>query len=154
VLWEALVGRKLFDGETDYETYCRLRDCMVQPLRPLRPDIPAAFAQIVHRALTAGIDGRFPSTREMARQIGTALKRVQLRKDLHSVLSRSVADARAAMSLGPPGEVSDVTPLAELVPDETPWLELPRFAEGAASQALERLRSLRHYLPFFGKKRG
>src|SRR5690349_21823053 len=85
VLWEALVGRKLFDGQTDYETYCRLRDCMVQPLRPLRPDIPPAFAQIVHRALTADIDNRFPSTREMARQIGTALKKVQLRKDLHSI---------------------------------------------------------------------
>ena len=28
---------KLFDGTTDYETYTRLRDCMVQPLRPLRP---------------------------------------------------------------------------------------------------------------------
>src|SRR6188768_715431 len=28
VLWEALVGRKLFDGQTDYETYTRLRDCI------------------------------------------------------------------------------------------------------------------------------
>jgi eukaryotic-like serine/threonine-protein kinase len=155
VLWEALVGRKLFDGETDYETYCRLRDCMVQPLRPLRPDVPQAFTQIVHRALTAGVDGRFPSTREMARQIGTALKKVQLRKDLHTVLSQSVTDARAAMGLGGrTGEISEATPLAELVPDETPRLEpLPWIADGAA-QAFERLRSLRHYLPFFGKKRG
>lgn len=155
VLWEALVGRKLFDGETDYETYCRLRDCMVQPLRPLRPDVPPAFTQIVHRALTAAVDGRFPSTREMARQIGTALKKVQLRKDLHTVLSTSVAEARAALGVvGRPTELSDATPVAELVPDETPRLEpLPWLADGAA-QAFERLRGLRHYLPFFGKKRG
>jgi len=156
VLWEALVGRKLFDGETDYETYCRLRDCMVQPLRPLRPDIPPAFAQIIHRALNPGIDGRFPSSREMARQIGTALKKVQLRRDLHSVLSRSVSEARAALGLG--GfirEISDVTPLAELMPDEAPRIEPAPRGEGAgaAAQAFERLRSLRHYLPFFGKKR-
>jgi eukaryotic-like serine/threonine-protein kinase len=154
VLWEALVGRKLFNGETDYETYCRLRDCMVQPLRPLRPDVPPAFTQIVHRALSAGVDGRFPSTREMARQIGTALKKVQLRKDLHTVLSKSVAEARAAMGMdGRAGEVSEATPLAEVAADETPRLEpLPWLADGAA-QAFERLRSLRHYLPFLGKKR-
>jgi serine/threonine-protein kinase len=154
VLWEALVGRKLFDGENDYETYCRLRDCMVQPLRPLRPDVPTAFTQIIQRALTQGADNRFPSTREMARQIGTALKKVQLRKDLHTVLAKSVTEARAAMGLGGrTGEISEATPLAEIMPDEMPPLEMPR-SESAAAQALERLRGLRHYLPFFGKKRG
>ena len=38
------------------------------------------------RAVAGDADSRFPSTREMARQIGTALKKVQLRKDLHTVL--------------------------------------------------------------------
>jgi serine/threonine protein kinase len=158
VLWEALVGRKLFDGETDYETYCRLRDCLVQPLRPLRSDVPAAFVQIIHRALSADIDDRFPSTREMARQIGTALKKVQLRKDLHTILAKSVGEAREVMGLGARGEVSEATPLAELLPpdDDTPGLEAKNEgeSEGVAAQALERLRSLRHYLPFFGRKRG
>jgi serine/threonine protein kinase len=155
VLWEALVGRKLFDGETDYEAYCRLRDCRVQPLRPLRPDVPPAFAQIIHRALSSDVDARFPSTREMARQIGTALKKVQLRKDLHTVLSRSVSEARGALGLGAmSGEISDATPLAELMPDEPRLEPVVRSGDGAAAQALERLRSLRHYLPFFGKKRG
>jgi eukaryotic-like serine/threonine-protein kinase len=156
VLWEALVGRKLFDGTTDYETYCRLRDCRVQPLRPLRPDVPAAFAQIIHRALTPDVDDRFPSTREMARQVGTALKKVQLRKDLHTVLSRSVIEARAVIGVGErPSEISEPTPLAEILPQDLPPLEAPvRPIEGTAAQALERLRSLRHYLPFFGKKRG
>jgi len=156
VLWEALVGRKLFDGGSDYETYCRLRDCRVQPLRPLRPDVPSAFAQIIHRALTAQVDDRFPSTREMARQIGTALKKVQLRKDLHTVLSKSVIAARDVMGLGDrPSESSEPTPIAEILPQDLPPLEEPaRPIEGTAAQALERLRSLRHYLPFFGKKRG
>lgn len=154
VLWEALVGRKLFDGETDYEAYCRLRDCLVQPLRPLRPDVPPAFAQIIHRALSAETSDRFPSTREMARQIGTALKKVQLRKDLHTVLARSVADARAALGMVPrTGEISDATPIAELAAGDTARLEAPRPDEGAAAQAFDRLRGLRHYLPFFGKKR-
>jgi serine/threonine protein kinase len=153
VLWEALVGRKLFDGENDYETYRRLRDCTVQPLRSFRTDVPPAFAQIIHRALAPGVDDRFPSTREMARQIGTALKKVQLRKDLHTVLSKTVTSARAEIGLGARAdEPSEATPLADVVPQDLPLFETSRV-EGAAERALERLRSLRHYLPFFGKKR-
>jgi serine/threonine protein kinase len=153
VLWEALVGRKLFDGETDYETYCRLRDCQVLPLRPLRPDVPPAFIQIIHRALSLEVDGRFPSTREMARQMGIALKKVQLRRDLHSVLAHSVADARAAMGLvSRSSEISDATPVAELAAEDAPPFEAAPPGEGAAAKALEHLRGLSHYLPFFGKK--
>jgi serine/threonine protein kinase len=154
VLWEALVGRKLFDGKTDYETYCRLRDCMTEPLRSHRPDVPPAFAQIIHRALTSEVDDRFPSAREMARQIGTALKKVQLRKDLHAILAKSVVEARAAGLGIRDGEVSEATPLAEILPEDLQPLEGASKVEGAAAQALERLRSLSHYLPFFGKKRG
>lgn len=160
VLWEALVGRKLFEGSTDYETYTRLRDCMVQPLRPLRPDVPAPFVQIIHRALMANIDQRFPSTREMARQIGTTLKKVQLRKDLHTVLAKSVAEARPGMGLGPrTGDPSSATPVAQIVADDTPRIELAPRVEtpplGVPQVGMaEKLRGLRHRLPFFGRKRG
>ena len=156
VLWESLVGRKLFEGATDYETYCRLRDCMVQPLRPLRPDVPQPFAQIIHRALSANIEQRFPSAREMARQIGTTLKKVQLRRDLHTVLSKSVAEARQGMGLGPrTGDPSSATPVAQIVGDDTPRIELaPKEPElSIGDQMMETLRGLRHRLPFFGKKR-
>ncbi|MBX3155601.1 MAG: serine/threonine protein kinase [Deltaproteobacteria bacterium] len=165
VLWEALVGRKLFDGATDYETYTRLRDCLVQPLRPLRGDVPAPFAQIIHRALSPVVENRFPSTREMARQIGTALKKVQLRRDLHTVLARSVVDARDALGIGPRiNEASEATPIAELLPgealpkpEEVVRLHAPAVAAaepaGWGTQAVNAVRGLRHYLPFFGKKR-
>jgi serine/threonine-protein kinase len=145
VLWEALVGRKLFDGATDYETYCRLRDCMVQPLRPLRPDVPQPFAQIIHRALSPTIEARFPSSREMARQIGTTLKKVQLRKDLHTVLSRSVAEARGALGLGAmTGDPSSATPVAELMGEDTARIETKP----------QEKRGLRHRLPAFLQRLG
>ena len=161
VLWEALVGRKLFEGQTDYETYTRLRDCMIQPLRPFRPDVPAPFVQIIQRALSSGIDQRFPSTREMARQIGTTLKKVQLRKDLHTVLAKSVSEARQGMGLGPrTGDPSSATPVAQIVADDTPRIELspkvatpPQGTQTVGAQAMEALRGLRHRLPFFGRKR-
>jgi len=159
VLWESLVGRKLFEGSTDYETYCRLRDCMVQPLRPLRPDVPSAFTQIIHRALSAHAETRFPSTREMARQIGTALKKVQLRKDLHTILARTVVEARQSLGIATlSNERSDATPIAELAGDVTPRIEIVPEKPGTPSTksqpVAEKLRGLRHYLPFFGRKRG
>jgi len=149
VLWESLVGRKLFDGSTDYETYCRLRECQVQPLRPLRPDVPQPFTQIIHRALSATPDTRFPTSREMARQIGTTLKKVQLRKDLHTILSKSVADARSALGLGGmTGDPSSVTPIAELRED-TPRLDSPAMIAKPAEK-----RGLRHRIPAFLQKLG
>jgi eukaryotic-like serine/threonine-protein kinase len=141
VLWETLVGKKLFDGTTDYETYQRLRDCQVPPLRPIRGDVPSQFAGIVHRALSPHIEQRFPSTREMARQIGTVMKKVTMRRDMHTVLSRSVAQARQAMGMGlRTGEVSPQTPIADFR-DFTP-------------APIEDRRGLLHRLPFFGRRRG
>ena len=159
VLWEALVGRKLFEGTTDYETYCRLRDCVVQPLRPLRPDVPPPFVAIIQRALTANVDQRFPSAREMARQIGTTLKKVQLRKDLHTVLARTVEQAREGMGLGPrTGDPSAATPIAQIIADDTPRIELApqqlAEREGTIGGAVGKVLGLRHRLPFFGRKRG
>ena len=153
VLWEALVGRKLFDGDTDYEVYTRLRDCIVPPLKPLRPDVPQPLVQIIMRALSAGVDTRFPSTREMARQIGTALKKVQLRKDLHTLLARSVADVRASKGGVVPVEASEATPIAQIQGEE-PSRTVAIAELSKPAPVADKPRGLRHYLPFFGKKRG
>src|SRR5690606_37380833 len=64
VLWEALVGRKLFAGQTDYDVYKKLRDGQVQPLRPLRRDTPRELTAVIHRALSPEASQRFPSARE------------------------------------------------------------------------------------------
>jgi hypothetical protein len=130
----------------------RQRECLVQPLRPLRPDIPPPLAQIIHRALSPSVDTRFPSAREMARQIGTALKKVTLRRDLHTVLARTVAESRTALGIGPrPEDPSQATPLA-MLPQEDTEHRAPIEEESWLDQAGNAVRGLRHYLPFFGKK--
>ncbi len=151
VLWESLVGRKLFDGATDYDTYVRLRDCVVQPLRPVRPDIPAPLIALIQRALAPTPGERFPNSREMARQLATALKKSTLRTDLHTILARSVVDARTAMGLGAKtGDPASGTPVADLVPDELtpPDLHLPT-APLDAPLGTTKPRGLRHRLPAF-----
>lgn len=153
VLWEALVGRKLFDGDTDYETYCRLRDCMVQPLRPLRPDVPQPFIQIIQRSLSQSAETRFPSAREMSRQIGAVLKKVQLRRELHTVLARTVAESRTALGLGPRlDDPSQATPIAVIEEENTARMTAVRGEGSWLDQTANAVRGLRHYLPFFGRK--
>ena len=140
LMWEALVGRKLFDGATDYDTYAKLRDALIQPLKPFRSDVPSRLVTLINRALSARDDKRFPSAREMARQLSTVLKKTKARKDLHALLATSVIEARQGMGLGRrTGEPTTETPIADLeIPDTIPAPE----AKG-----------LRHRIPFFGRKR-
>ncbi len=145
VMWETLVGRKLFDGQTDYEAYVRLRDCQVQPIKAYRPDVPADMVHLINRALSPKPEDRFPSAREFARQIGTVLKKVQLRRDLHAILAKSINDARASLGMAyRSDDISALTPVADLKPDPA----------AAAAPLGDRLRGLRHRLPtLFGRKK-
>jgi serine/threonine-protein kinase len=139
VMWESLVGRKLFDGANDFEIYKKVRDVVVQPLRPARSDVPAPLAALIHRALAPAPDQRFPSAREFARQLATVLKKSTLRKDLHHVLSKTVADARADLGMGHrTGDPQTTTPIADSR-DFTP--------------PVEERKGLWHRLPFLGKSR-
>jgi serine/threonine-protein kinase len=109
VLWEALVGRKLFDGQNDYEIYKKLRDGQVQPLRPLRRDIPRELAAVIHRALAADENKRFASAREMAAHLVEVLRSNRAPRDLHEALGESAAEARqgiARLGSARPAEVS------------------------------------------------
>jgi hypothetical protein len=74
-----------------------------------------------------------------------------------SLLARTVEEARAGMGLGPlTGDPSSATPVAQIVGDDTPRIELaPKVeAQSLANATLDKLRGLRHRLPFFGRRRG
>jgi serine/threonine-protein kinase len=115
VLWEALVGRKLFDGGNDFETFKKVREVRIQPLRPLRPDVPKELVAVIQRALAGEPGQRYPSAREMARELVHVLKAVKERKDFHVALGRTVVEARQAMGMGRrTGDPSTTTPVAEL----------------------------------------
>jgi serine/threonine-protein kinase len=174
VLWEALVGRKLFEGQTDYDVYKKLRDGQVQPLRPLRRDIPRELTAVVHRALSPNPSQRFASAREMAAQLSQVLRSHRAPKDLHHLLGRTAAEAREGLELGPrTGEVSNTTPVADLEIDRvdraereaeararkrelTPATSRPRLrrdtAEDVGPAPAEAKRGLLHKLPFFWKR--
>ena len=110
VLWEALVGRKLFEGSSDYDIYKKMRDGQVQPLRPLRRDIPRELAAVIHRALTTDPSKRFASARDMAAHLGEVLRENRQTKDLHGALGQSVKQAREGVKAR---EASETTPVTD-----------------------------------------
>jgi len=94
------------------------------------------------QALSARASDRYPSVREMARQLALVLKRSRGRQDLHSIVGREVIEVRAALDIGrKTQEPNHETPIQ----DADSALMSP--AEGTGER-----RGLLHWLPF-GRKR-
>jgi len=65
LLFEMLTGRRLFYGETDYQTVELVRQARVPSLPALNPEIPTELDDIVHRALARDPDHRYQHAYEM-----------------------------------------------------------------------------------------
>jgi len=143
VLWEALAGRKLFDGADEAAVFRKLTTAEVDPLDKERGDLPRKLVKIIHRALEADPAGRYPSARAMALALGQVLKSAQARGDLYQLLARTVVDARVALDMGRRtqapvvGEtvVEDESEVAIVLPLVSAW------------------RRLRSHIPFLGDGR-
>jgi eukaryotic-like serine/threonine-protein kinase len=158
VLWEALVGRKLFEGNNDFDVFTKLRNAQIQPLQPSRRDVPKDLAAVVNRALSPSEGERFASAREMGRQLSLVLRSARAPRDLYELLGRSVVEARSELGLGQrTGEASTTTPLADWDPEE-----MAAEAERQAAAVPKRPRTdpplqavkrgVLHRIPFFRKK--
>jgi eukaryotic-like serine/threonine-protein kinase len=132
VLWEALVGRRLFDDQDKRLAFQRLASADVPPLCELRPDVPAELQALVERAMSLPIEQRFPSTRAMAKQLGDVLKRSVTKEDLYATLARYVAEARNAMGTKRVGETPAEESISVL---ESGLVELVVDSELAANAA-------------------
>ena len=65
LLFEMLTGRRLFYGETDYQTVELVRQAQVPSLTALNPEIPLELDRIVHRALARDPAQRFQHAYEL-----------------------------------------------------------------------------------------
>lgn len=70
VFWEMLTGERLIDGDTDVDVVARLLKRDIQPPRRLVPDIPPQLDELVMRGLSAKVEDRFATAREMCVALG------------------------------------------------------------------------------------
>jgi len=59
ILWELFTGRRLFYGDTDYQTVEQVRQARVPSLQALNPEIAPELEQIVRKALAKDPDDRY-----------------------------------------------------------------------------------------------
>lgn len=145
VLWEALVGRRLFEGVNDFEVYRKVRDNQVQPLRPLRKDIPRSLVAVINRALAGRPEQRFSSARQMGKELTQVLRSSEAHRDLHGLLANSVADVRSSLAIGhQTREPASTTPVADYTESDAEMVFTKEVAEPK--------RGLLHRLPFFRKR--
>jgi serine/threonine-protein kinase len=101
VIWESLVGRRLFRGDSDLDTFNKIRQCEVPDLRELRPDLPEPLVQVIHKSLALQPDERFRSARDMARAMAAVLEGTGWRDDLRIELGGAVIQARSEAGITP-----------------------------------------------------
>lgn len=73
LLWEMLMGRRLFLGRTDYDTLRQVQAAQFTPVGRARRDVPPELDAIIAKALTRHPHDRYNDAREMAQALATFL---------------------------------------------------------------------------------
>jgi serine/threonine-protein kinase len=98
VLWEALAGRRLYEGEDDVQVVLAAREAEIPDLRDLRGDLPEDLVELLECALAEEPDFRFDSARQMLRAMTRVLHN-QSRPTDALELSQSVVETRRTLGL-------------------------------------------------------
>lgn len=132
VLWELLTGKRLFKGDTDYDTVMNVRDASIPPVSSVNPRVPREMDGILAKALHRDIHNRYQD----ASEFGSELMKMLFAKQM-LVTSYDIAGIIKMIVEAEPQEVSrEVDIIDRLIEDELMRLtsvedgETP-FGEGA-----------------------
>jgi serine/threonine protein kinase len=101
VLWEALAGRRLYEGITDVDVLLKARQVEIPSLARLRGDLPMDLVRVVERALATDPAARFASAKELLRALTRLLRGITQSTDSYA-LAASVVEARCILGQPPP----------------------------------------------------
>jgi eukaryotic-like serine/threonine-protein kinase len=87
LLYEMLTGKRLFYGETDYQTVELVRNAKVPPIKPQNPQVEPELEDVVRKALAKKKEDRFQSALDMQ----DALAQYSYSRGL-KVISRDIAE--------------------------------------------------------------
>lgn len=73
ILWEMLTGRRLFLGETDYDTVMQVSKAEIPPLADINPGVPAGLEAVVRRGLARDPAERYQTARDFGRDLTSFL---------------------------------------------------------------------------------
>lgn len=99
VLWEMLAGRRLFLGETDYQTVKLVQQANVPSIRALNQDVHQGLEEVLLKSLAQNPEERYQSAREFGDALAGYLFGHQLKVtsyDIANLVKAAVADDRDA----------------------------------------------------------
>ncbi|AKF10064.1 serine/threonine protein kinase [Sandaracinus amylolyticus] len=115
VLWEMLAGRRLFLGETDYQTVKLVQQANIPSLARLNPEVDADLETVLGKALARNKEERYQTAREMGDALSGYLFGKQLKVNSFDIatLVKGVIDAKKAAKTGGPREASIIDRLIQ-----------------------------------------
>jgi len=99
VLWELMAGRRLFLGETDYQTVKLVRHANIPRLSMLNRNVDDSFEEILYRALARDPQARYQSAREFGDALAGYLFSKGLKVTAYDIANLVMSNA----SKRPPG---------------------------------------------------
>jgi serine/threonine protein kinase len=76
ILWELLAGRRLFLGDTDFQTVKKVQQAVVPSISGLNPKVPPDLERIVGKALARDPNMRYRTARELGQDLSKFLFRL------------------------------------------------------------------------------
>ncbi|MBK8171585.1 MAG: serine/threonine protein kinase [Sandaracinaceae bacterium] len=97
VLWEMIAGKRLFLGETDYQTVKLVSDARIPSLRPMNSGVDADFEVVLHKCLARDPKDRYQSAAELGDALAGYLFSHQLKVTSYDIanLVNSVLSEKA-----------------------------------------------------------
>jgi serine/threonine protein kinase len=98
VLWEMIAGRRLFLGESDFETVKMVQQANVPSLQALNPEVDPAFEAVLSQALSRDPAQRFQSARDLGDALAGYLFSHQMKVtsyDIAALVGSAVSDKKA-----------------------------------------------------------
>ncbi|RMD97690.1 MAG: PEGA domain-containing protein [Deltaproteobacteria bacterium] len=144
VLYEALTGKRPFEGKTSLEILQAIRRAEVSPPSTIEPGLPPQIDEIVCRALARSPEDRYPDARTMALALQEVLNAEWEMLDPAAELSEYLKEhfPEGNTPTSPPSELAATVVGGEEVPLDTTQLECvppgeatetETFLEGASS---------------------
>jgi serine/threonine protein kinase len=114
LLWEAIAGRRLFLGESDYETVKRVQRAEVPSLRVTHPEIDEQLDALLQKSMAKDRDDRFQTAQELGDAIADYLFHHRLKVTSYDIarMMQSVVAVRER------GKKADPSIIDKLIQDE------------------------------------
>ncbi|WP_438002813.1 protein kinase [Sorangium sp. So ce321] len=134
ILWEMLAGKRLFLGDTDYQTVKLVQQAQIPPLSESNKAVPPELDRLIARSLAREPGDRYSSAREFGRDLTTFLYRFGRPVSAYDIAEH----VRSAMALRRRAPASEKASFIDRLIEET-LLEFTSLPDDKAAPSTARL---------------